>query len=131
MAKTKKPGKLPKKIAGVKVPKELRKSSNSLLALVNQPVAPEIAVAAALAALNASKDVRKAARQATTDAPDGQVSAKVDWVGPAVAAAATEIGRRLLDAYHEKNAGVVEAQPSKTAQVIRIVEKLAATKRSI
>jgi hypothetical protein len=126
MAKGKKNNKIPKKIGGLKVPKELRKGGESLLTLVNQPLAREIAVAAALAALAASKDAQKAAKKARADAGEAaeEVAEKVDWVGPAMAAAAAEVGRRLFDAYREKNAA--PGQPGKTAKVIRIVEKLAA-----
>ncbi|HEX8401837.1 MAG TPA: hypothetical protein VF628_09060 [Allosphingosinicella sp.] len=128
MAKAKS-AKLPKKIGGVKLPKELRKGGGSLVALLNQPLAREIAIAAALAALGARKDVRRAAKRARDEAGVAGVRAagKVDWVGPAVAAAAAEIGRRLLVA-HQSNGGP-SSGPSKTAQVIRIVEKLAATRR--
>jgi hypothetical protein len=126
-----KTGKLPRKIGGVKVPKKLRKGGGSLLALVNQPVAREIALAALLAALSARKEVRKGARALGSEAAQAgeQAGAKVDWVGPALAAAATEVGRRLLGAYHDGNGAGAFAQLGKTAQVIRIVERLAAAKR--
>ncbi len=127
MGKGKKDGKLPKKIGGIKVPKELRKGGESLLALVNQPLAREIAVAAVLAGLAASKDAQRAAGKARAEAGEAAADAaeKVDWIGPAVAAAAAEAGRRLVDAYREKNKDGA-GQPGKTAKVIRIVEKLAA-----
>jgi hypothetical protein len=133
MAKSKKDKKIPKRIAGVKVPKDLRKGGESLLALVNQPLAREIAVAAAIAAVAASKDARKAAKKAREEAGDvaEEAADKVDWVGPAVTAAAAEVGRRLVDAYRGKggnsNGGAASTGSSKAAKVVQLVGKLAAS----
>lgn len=133
MAKGKKEKKIPKRIAGVKVPKDLRKGGESLLSLINQPLAREIAVAAALAAVTASKDARRAAKKAREQAGDAaeNVAEKVDWVGPAVAAAAAEVGRRLMDAHRDKNSNAAgqtaSSRASKAAKVVQLVGKLAAS----
>ena len=134
MTKDKKDGKLPKRIGGVKVPSDLRKRAKPLLALANQPLAREIALAALLAGLAASKEARKAAKKARAEAgaAASEVSDKVDWVGPGVAAAAVEVGRRLIDAFDGRNGGTpgrtgsASASSSGAAKVIQIVEKLAA-----
>ena len=132
MAKRKKDKKIPKRIGGVKVPKELRKGGESLLALVNQPLAREIAVAAALAAVAASKDARKAVKRARQEAGEAaeDVAETVDWIGPAVTAAAAEVGRRLVSAYRDGNSNAPgqtgSSRSSKAAKVVQLVGRLAA-----
>ena len=49
MAKKDKTSKLPKKVAGVKVPKDLRKSAKSALKLAQNPIAREVISAALVA----------------------------------------------------------------------------------
>jgi hypothetical protein len=106
--KAKKAGddKLPKKIAGVKVPKELRKAGDQLAKLIQEPLAREIALAALAAGLAARKDVRKAAKQAALEAGDAaeDVAQSTGWVSAALGAAALEAGRRVLVALEEGKA---------------------------
>ena len=99
--KKSKTSKLPKKIAGVKVPKELRDAGGMLAKLARDPTAREVALAALTAALAARKDVRKAARNTLTETGEaaGNAGRAAGWVGPALTAAAVEAGRLLLDAY--------------------------------
>ena len=56
--------KIPKKVAGVKIPKKVRKKANKALKVAESPVAREVAVAALGAA-----GVGKAAREATGGRP--------------------------------------------------------------
>jgi hypothetical protein len=95
--------KLPKKIAGVKVPKEVRKAGDQLAKLVQEPLAREIALAALAAGLAARKDVHKTAKQAALQAGDaaGDVAQSSGWVSAALGAAALEAGRRVLVALEE------------------------------
>jgi|GEM_PF-3783285 len=95
--------KLPKKVAGVKVPKELRKAGDQLARLAQEPLAREIALAALAAGLAARKDVRKAAKQAALEAGDAAEDAVQGrgWVSAALGAAAFEAGRRVLVALEE------------------------------
>ena len=99
--KKNKGSKLPKKIAGVKVPKQLRDAGGMLAKLARDPAAREVALAALTAALAARKETRKVAR--ATLAETGEVAGKAGraagWVGPALTAAAVEAGRLLLEAY--------------------------------
>lgn len=95
MAKKKKKA-LPKKIAGVKIPKTLRKSAGSLEAMLETRLGREILASGLMAmagSLLGSKNVRHAAADAGHDAVDA---------GSAVAQAAGELGRaageRLADA---------------------------------
>jgi len=100
-SKKDKKSKLPKKIAGVKVPKELRNAGGLLFQIARDANARDVALAALTAALAARKDSRKAARNAVgetgeTVAKAGKVTA---LLGPALTAAAVEAGRLLLDNY--------------------------------
>jgi hypothetical protein len=68
--------KIPKRVAGVKIPKKVRKQANRALKLANSPVAREVA-AAAVGAAAAKADrgtLASAARTAMTD-PDRFVEA--------------------------------------------------------
>ena len=97
----KKAGKLPKKIAGVKVPKELRDAGGMLAKLARDPAAREVALAALTAALAARKESRNLARKALPETGEavGKAGRAAGWLGPALTAAAVEAGRLLLDAY--------------------------------
>ncbi|MDP8914049.1 MAG: hypothetical protein M3N39_10795 [Pseudomonadota bacterium] len=99
--KKNKTSKLPKRIAGVKVPKELRDAGGMLAKLARDPAAREVALAALTAALAARKDARAVARKtlAETGEAAGSAGRAAGWVGPALTAAAVEAGRLLLQAY--------------------------------
>jgi hypothetical protein len=100
----KKSKKLPKKIAGVKVPKELRKAGSRLAKLAEQPVAREIALAALAAGLAARKDARKAAKKAAAQT-SGEIAEGAGWVSAALGAAALEAGRRLVEVLDDGKGG--------------------------
>lgn len=88
-----------------RIPKELQNVLDTIAGLAKEPLAREIVIAAAGAALAARKDARKAAKKAVREAGDaiGDSPAAAGWVGAAVTAAAVEAGRRLLQAYDAKN----------------------------
>ena len=102
-SKKAKKDKLPKKIAGVKVPKEIRDAGGILFRIARDPNAREVALAAVTAALAARKDSRKVANKAVGEAGEAMSAAgKVtSLLGPALTAAAVEAGRLLLDAYEK------------------------------
>jgi hypothetical protein len=104
--KKNKTNKLPKRIAGVKVPKELRDAGGMLGKLARDPAAREVALAALTAALAARKNSRTVARNALAETGEaaGKAGRAAGWVGPALTAAAVEAGRLLLEAYD--NGGV-------------------------
>ena len=110
MAKKKaKKDKLPKTIAGVKVPKELRKGGQ-FAKFMSDPTVREIALAAIGAALAARKETRQAARQAARSA-DGAASDAAEsvgrsagWLKAALGAAAVEAGRLVIDAIEDAGA---------------------------
>jgi hypothetical protein len=106
LAKDKKK-KIPKKIAGVKVPKDLRKSAGKLTKLAKDPVVREIALAAVAAGLAAREDTRKKAKKKAAEM-GGEASESAGWVAAALGAAALEAGRRVsqvLDENAAKNGG--------------------------
>ncbi|MES2056636.1 MAG: hypothetical protein V4564_11925 [Pseudomonadota bacterium] len=89
-AKTAKAAKLPKRIAGIKVPKELRKSGAALLEKANSPIGREViaagitaVVAAAARSRAGSKVAAKAADPTTRAAQAGAQDAReiVDAIG--------------------------------------------------
>ena len=94
--------KLPKTIAGVKVPKELRKGGQ-FAKFMNDPMVREIALAALAAGLAARTDARRAAKrtaakagEAAEDAAEG-AERSAGWVKAALGAAAIEAGRMVID----------------------------------
>lgn len=90
--KSKKGVKLPKRIAGVKVPKALRRSGGQAIAWLSSPSAREImasVLVAAAAGLASNKKIRRAAKSGAEDAASG-----ASRIGEAIADAATAIMRR-------------------------------------
>lgn len=124
-SKKAKKDKLPKTIAGVKVPKELRDAGGMIFKMARDPAAREVALAAVTAALAARKDNRKAARNVVSETGEaaGKAAKATSWLGPALTAAAVEAGRLLLDAYEGGKPGAKqdgadgaseETKPAKT-----------------
>ena len=115
MAKDKKM-KVPKRIAGVKVPKKLRKPVNKALAIAENPATRDLAVAAltAAAAALAKKGAESAARPQQAGEP-GTDANGAGTLTDVIIAAALDGARRLLD---NKDGGapaepeVVEAPPA-------------------
>ena len=100
--------KLPRKVAGVKIPKKLRKAGSAAMDLAQQPIVGEL-VAAALTAAAASlmKETKagKAARREAAEATSETVR-EASAVGTAVKQVLLEAARELL-------AGFAEAKPEK------------------
>ena len=95
--------KLPKRVAGVKIPKQLRKAGKAAMDLAQQPVVGEF-VAAALTAAAASlmKDTKagKAVRRETSDAAE-EGAEQVSAIGGAVKKALLDAARELLDSMED------------------------------
>lgn len=90
-------GKLPKRIAGVKIPKKLRKRGAPLYALISNPMVRNVAadmlavgLLAAADALNKQPKVKKAAKKAGKAAKHG-----AEDVGEAASAGAGNVGQVL------------------------------------
>ena len=98
MAKDKKKLKVPKRIAGVKVPKEIRKPVNKALKLADDPQARGLAIAALTAAAGAltAKTDGDEARRALRPGEPG-TGDRAGTLADVVIAAALDGARRLLD----------------------------------
>ena len=83
MAKKDKAPKLPKKVGGVKVPKQLRKTAKSALEIAQNPIAREL-VSAAVVAGAAALAKRKVA-QTPTPAPATEPAAQHTDIGTLIA----------------------------------------------
>ena len=99
MAKEKK-NKIPKKISGVKIPKELRKAGEAAAEWARGPVISEIAAAAMMAAAASLADGkrRRAVSREAGEAADATVK-EVTAVGSAVKKVLIDAARTLLDNY--------------------------------
>ena len=98
MAKDKKKLKVPKRIAGVKVPKEIRKPVNKALKLAEDPQARGLAIAAltaAASALTATTGDGTAQRARRPGEPG--IDERAGRLADTVIAAALDGARRLLD----------------------------------
>lgn len=101
MAKKSKKPKIPKKIGGVKIPKQARKAGNKALKLaVEHPVISDVVAAgllAAAAALTGDRKLRDAARELGEEVKDAAASAKAGRAKAAAKAAAGAMGKALRD----------------------------------
>lgn len=96
--------KVPKRIAGVKVPKQARKTANKALEMAENPLVRQVAAAALTAAAAALSEKKVPAPGGL--APEAPKGTDVK-LGDLVALAAMEGARRFLD----KAAGAASAQP--------------------
>ncbi len=108
MAKSKTKG--TKKIAGVKVPKELRDKLRPVMKAAENPIVADLiaaGIAAASAAIANSRTVRAAARQAGDDMEDvADAAAKgARRSGNAAKAIAIDFARHFIDAYEAGSSG--------------------------
>ena len=95
-------GKLPKRIAGVKIPKKLRKSGAPLYALLQNPLVADlvavglVAAADALSKTHAAKAAGKAAKHGAEDAAEATGSGAASVAG--VLALAAREGAKFIKA---------------------------------
>jgi hypothetical protein len=94
--------KLPKRIAGVKLPRKARKTANKAIKVGANPVVRELAVAAIGAAGGKAMGERKAPN-AEAGSSGGRAGAELDFakVGEAFRAAAIDGLRRFLEGFEE------------------------------
>jgi len=135
--------KIPKQIAGVKIPKTLRDSGKAAMKLAQNPVARELLSAglvAAAAAVSANSRARKAAVDGGREAADAvsgaatTASSSAAMIGAALVDAAGTAAERFLGAKGGKAEPVVEAAPqpeaagtAKTAQTRKAGKPAAAS----
>jgi hypothetical protein len=95
--------KLPKEVAGVKIPKKLRKAGSAAMDLAQQPIVGEL-VAAALTAAAASlmKDTKagKTVRREAADATSETIR-EASAIGTAVKQVLLDAARELLDSFQD------------------------------
>lgn len=135
--------KIPKRIAGVKIPKTLRDSGKAAMKLAQNPVARELLSAglvAAAAAVAANSRARKAAIEGGRDAADAvtgaatTASSSAAMIGAALVDAAGSAAERFLGVKESKVASVVPAaakpeaaRAAKTAQAKKAAKSAAAS----
>lgn len=111
--------KVPKRIAGVKVPKNIRKPVNKALAIAENPATRDLAIAALTAAAAALAKKGTDAASAATRRPGerGTDPDRAGRLGDVILAAALDGARRLLDQPPGPAAapGPASAAPSKPA----------------
>ena len=97
--------KIPKRIAGVKVAKAVRKAGNRAIKLAEQPAVSETVAAALLAAAAALRDP-PAAKRAARAAADGAEEAGQEAIrlGDSLRRLALDMARRTLDAWEAADA---------------------------
>ncbi|MGQ9365283.1 hypothetical protein [Azospirillum sp. ST 5-10] len=102
MAKHKSKGfKLPKRIAGVKVPKHLRKSGGSLGSLLESPMARQI-LADALVAAAGALAANRGTRQAVSHAGSGAAETVRDAAGAIAGVVAEGMRHAITDGDRER-----------------------------
>jgi hypothetical protein len=108
--------KIPKRIAGVKVPKKLRKQAKHLLKISTSPMARDLAVAGLSLAAQRMLD-RRAAAPAATARPDRKPRSALRGLdlGALLEAAAAEGARRFLESYGGEPAAEPAPKPAPKA----------------
>jgi hypothetical protein len=85
MAKKDKAPKLPKKVGGVKVPKQLRKTAKTAIEIAQNPLAREIVSAAVVAGAAALAKGKTAKGASAAEKPTGQAADKITDLGSLIA----------------------------------------------
>ena len=93
-----KAAKLPKRIAGVKVPKQLREPGGKLLEAVSNPLLIDMAAAALLAAASGLRDGRRRAARPGEGAAAPSSSAEPSAAGPVSSEGASKLGSLIAAA---------------------------------
>jgi hypothetical protein len=119
----KKQTKVPKKVAGIKVPRELRAKLQPVLKAAEHPVVADLiaaGIAAASAAIANTKMARDFARKAGDEAVDAADSTakQARRTGDMVKSIAIDFARHFIDAYEGRpsTAGSARAKPKKTGR---------------
>ena len=102
MAKKDKAPKLPKKVGGVKVPKQLRKTAKTAIEIAQNPLAREIVSAAVVAGAAALAKGRTTKTAAGADKPGARPADKITDLGSLIAQ-----GVAAFVSGFDKGAGIV------------------------
>jgi hypothetical protein len=120
--------KVPKRIAGVKVPKKIRKPVNKALAIAENPATRDLAVAALTAA--AAALAKKSAEAAPRPRQPGEAGTDANGTGnltDVIIAAALDGARRLLD--NRGGDGPAEAEVVEAPAALEAAPEPAAKRR--
>jgi hypothetical protein len=94
--------KIPKRVAGVKIPKKLRKKANKALKLAESPVVREVAAAALGAGAKSRADRGREPHEGTqVRGPAPPLAVEAERVAEAIRAAAADGIRRFLEGFEE------------------------------
>jgi len=108
--KAKKKAKVPKTIAGMKVPKEVRKAAKPVLRAMDNPVVMEAATAAFAAAVGAIAQRKSKARAEATAQAREKVAAAAAPLRESFSAVVGEIANKALGVLHDIERKVAEAE---------------------
>lgn len=116
--------KVPKKVAGVKVPRELRAKLQPVLKAAEHPVVADLiaaGIAAASAAIANSKMVRDAARKAGDEVEQAaeETAQQARRTGEMAKSIAIDFARHFIDAYESRPSSggrTAKAKPAKPAK---------------
>jgi hypothetical protein len=113
MAKVK-GAKLPKEVAGVKIPKKLRKAGSAAMDLAQQPIVGEFVAAALTAAAASLMKDSKAGRTVRREASDAtsETIREASAIGAAVKQVLLDAAREMLDSFEDARPGKVLAKSS-------------------
>ena len=109
--------KVPKKIAGVKVPKEVRKAADPVLRALDNPLVADIAAAALVAAAGALTERRKPGRSkgAAADNPGAASSGSLNGAFSVLAAKMADKAMSALETLEQRVTDKGEPTESKPA----------------
>ncbi|MBY0306159.1 MAG: hypothetical protein K2W86_13560 [Sphingomonas sp.] len=96
--KKNKPGKIPKTIAGVKIPKDLRKSGEALIATANSPVGRELIMTGVAAMIGAAATRMRSTMAAPAAPHSPQPEPIITAFGDDPHAAGAQAARQIIDA---------------------------------
>lgn len=116
----KKKNKIPKQVAGIKVPKKLRKAGNRAVKLAQDPVVSEVVAAALLSAAAALREGSSSDRKGAAAAADGgaeDVRRQASALGDSLKGLALDFARRALEGLGDSERAKAEAKPAANAPV--------------
>ena len=113
----KKKNKVPKQVAGIKVPKKLRKAGNRAVKLARDPVVSEVVAAALLSAAAALREGAAPERKgaAATGEGEAEVRRQASALGDSLKGLALDFARRALEGVSDAERAKAEARAAAPA----------------
>ena len=109
----KKKNQIPKQVAGIKVPKKLRKAGNRAVKLAQDPIVSEVVAAALLSAAAALREGSSADRKGAAAADGGaeEVRRQAGALGDSLKGLALDFARRALEGLADSERAKAEPTP--------------------